>query len=137
MLVADILFSIDNAKFFRTAIPVEAIITDFKRTGSDNSAKTIVKYTAHGKEFWGELGYYSTAMRYGDSVTVCYNPYNPLDIRTKSSGTLSSVIFFSLGILFLSISIGYGAYLSRKRKRIQWLKRNGLRQEPQEKLLNY
>lgn len=126
MLIAGIAFSVDNTDFFRTAIPADATITDFKRTGSDDSPTTIVKYTVGDKVLFGELNYYSSTMKHGDTVSICYNPANPLDIRSESAGTVLVSIFSFLGITFIGIAVGCGVYSSRKKNRIRWLKRNGL-----------
>lgn len=125
--VTGILIFRHNQKFYETAMPATAKIIDFKRDNLDDSAHTIVEYTANGKIFRGELNYYSTGMKYGDRLSIYYNPQNPLDIKTKESSLLLLAIFIFMGMIFTGIGLGVGIYMYHQKSKISRLKQRGTR----------
>lgn len=127
LIITGILVFYHDQKFYETAMPATAKITDFKRDNLDDSARTIVEYTANGKIFRGELNHYSSGMKYGDRLSIYYNPQNPLDIKTKGSSMLLLAIFIFMGTIFTSFGLGAGIYMYHQKNKISRLKQYGTR----------
>lgn len=96
--------------FKKTALPAEAVITNIETvvtrdSDGDRTTKHYVdiEYYADGKTYSGPLGYYSSGMREGDTITVYYDPDNP--------GYTMSKPYLMCGIMsiFLLVFGGIGA----------------------------
>lgn len=127
-MTVGILISIHSTKFYETARPVQATIVDFERSrsGDSDSRTAVVKYNVEGKEYVDNLGYYSSSMRYGDRLTIYYQPGNPLDISCKE-GDILWLLFLPMGFVFFVIGAGYFSFRIFKARRNEWLLKHGER----------
>lgn len=128
-IIAAVIIHWQDEKFYKTAQPVTAVITDFQRTrtrpGKPMNTVTVIEYTINEKKISNTLGYYSSPMRHGDSITVYYNPQNPLEIKSKSGGVMFFILFLAMGIVFVAISLGFYSYMRCSKRKMQWLKQHG------------
>ena len=123
--VIGIVIYINGKQFFKTALPAEAVISDFK-SGSDDSSTAIVTFrTQEGKELSAPLDYYSSGMKYGDRMTVYYSPQNPLKIKTRGGHLFGSICFAVIGVVFLCIFFVFIGWKVRAGRKKDYLKRNG------------
>lgn len=109
-----------SQKFYEHAVSAEGEISKISRD------QVYVSYEAEGEEFDSRLGFYSSAMRVGDPITVYYHPEDPSVIRTKSSRMISW-IFGGVGAAVLITGIILIVASFRKKSRENQLKKTGMR----------
>lgn len=102
------LFSFISFSQFRShAVPAQGTIRYIA------SEAVLITYEANGQEMTRELGYRSSSMKAGDSVSIYYDPMQPEHIETAASLVLSWAFLGVGGLLFLT---GMGLILWEIRK---------------------
>lgn len=96
---------ISGQNFRKTAKETQGTIVDFKRTSSDDSPTVYLKYNADGRDYVSTINYYSSSIKYGDKLTIYYQPANPLSIQTSDGDKFIMMIFLPIGILFILFGI--------------------------------
>ncbi len=115
---------ISTANFLKQAVPIEGEIRSITQ---DN---VIISYEIDGEYFENPLGFYSSGMKRGDSITVYCDPDQPERIRSGSTQLLS-VIFGIAGILLLIVGISLIVYCLLKKSKEAKLKVSGMRLDAQ------
>ncbi|MDO5415641.1 MAG: DUF3592 domain-containing protein [Lachnospiraceae bacterium] len=119
-LVVSAGLSVSSSKFYSNAIETEGEISRISQ------GRVYVTYEAEGKEMTSPLGFYTSSMRPGDSITVYYDAEDIGRIQTKTSQILNWV-FLGVGVLLLFVGTGLvvGSFL--KKAQGQKLLQTGLR----------
>lgn len=75
------------ANFSRNSLSTDGIIVDINSRYNHNSESTeydvIVEYAVDGQIYSRTLGYYSSSMKIGQTVTIYYDPENPSHIMNS------------------------------------------------------
>lgn len=110
MLVVSFVVNTNNKKFFNTAVMTEATIEyideyrDYNRTTGKYRTEhdVYIGYQTVDGAFYGDvkLGYYKNGMREGQTLTVYYDPQDPMDVRVKVGTRLVVWITGGIGALF-------------------------------------
>ena len=120
LILTAVFVSADNRKFKETAVPVSAVISEIKvsskhrMSGSSGKRKhrsksytVYVAYEYEGKSYNENLGFYTSGMSEGDTLSVLIDPDHPSDVRygvdvaAPVCGGIGG-IFGLIGIVFLS-----------------------------------
>ncbi len=127
-VVAGGTFAVHNS-FTKNNPSTNAIIEDIRRDsgGSSSDNDVFVKYEVGEKEYYNELGYYSSTMREGDLVKIYYKSDNPDIIQADTY--LGEIITGSMGLLFGAIGLIFLVIFNKQRKRLKNLFENGIRAE--------
>lgn len=104
-----VLIYISNQNFKRSAVQTKSVITDINRyrdysttnSGDRYNYEVYVSFTVDDVIYEGILNEWNSGMYVGQSITIYYNPNNPLDFRKDSS--LILFIFIPIGLLFILI----------------------------------
>ena len=130
-LISAVIF-VDHYHFNKSTPEVSAVIEEIKTTTrrkSDGKRTTdhdvYVSYTVDGTEYYNELGYYSSGMHEGDTISVHYSPENPDKIKTNSY--VGELIVFPMGVLFAGIGAAFCAVEIKRSKKRKFLIENGIR----------
>lgn len=94
--------------FRKTAKETQGTIVDFKRTSSDDSPTVYVRYNVDGRDYVNTINYYSSSMHYGDTLTIFYQPANPLSIQCKEGDMFLQFVFMPIGIIFMLVGVFFG-----------------------------
>ncbi len=92
-------------------VDTTAVITDIDSHGTAKNKHydVIVSYTADGQQYRRELGYYSSSMREGETISIYYDRNNPERISAKGGDAL---LIFTSG--FVAVFVLLGAALTVK-----------------------
>jgi len=101
LLILGLVFWGSQTSFRASAVKTTATIVSIG--GGGRYSSVTVAFEAGGETYTGQLGYYSSFMRVGDSVSVYYNPDNPMDF--KADTWLLPILFTSLGAFFLLLGL--------------------------------
>lgn len=108
----------------------KAEIIDIQKSnhyGSEHHYMVLVQFLVKEKVYETNLPEYNSSMKIGDTVSIYYNPNNPLEIIGNSF--LGYLIFICMGIVFAVIGfIPLFLMLARKHKK-NYLMKNGKRIE--------
>lgn len=117
----------ETKKFAETAQETTAVVYDVetRRVRRNKKYRTeydvYVQYQANGSTYKTELNGGNGSMDVGETITVYYDPENPLDVRkSKSAGMQSFAMILSL--VFVAAGVGIGivpAVKSSKRKKLR------------------
>lgn len=113
---------IRSARFHSDAVLVEGVIEKI------TDEKVYVSYEVDGQLISTRLGFYSSSMRPGDSITLYYDPQDPYHVEASGAQILNW-IFLVMGLLESGIGIGLLITSVRRKKLTKQLKENGLRLE--------
>ena len=107
--------------FKARAVEAQAVITNIRSgirhtsSGGETAYDVTVEFTVDGRVYSGPLGYYSSGMREGQSVTVRYDRDDPRNFH--SATYFLPLLFMSLGAFFAVIGLAFvTAYYKKKRK---------------------
>ena len=105
----------NELKFKENSVETTGVITKIEtyRSGGKENHDVFVSYTVGDKQYENNLGYWSSGMKEGQQVTICYDPANP-DTFSGSGGIIFPIIVFTLGLAFFIIG-GASLYSLRKR----------------------
>lgn len=108
LIVGGAFFISSNNKFKETAVQTQAEIIDIDRhydSDGETSYTVYVEFEVDGKKYEGPLGYYSSGMYVGDKTDIYYNPLNPNDFRSTTTG-VAGILLIGMGIVFFFIGGG-------------------------------
>lgn len=121
VLAVGILLMVRWANFSKTCESTQAVITDIYASGHGDSRTyhVIVDYQVDGENYSGQLGYYNSSMRRGQTVTVYYDPKDPG--FTMESPYLACGIMSIFVLVFGGIGFGFVASEFRNKRIINRL----------------
>lgn len=113
-------FFISSSRFRSHAVPAEGTILYVAHETA------IITYEVNGREMTGELGYTTSTMRAGDTVSLYYDPEQPERIETASVQVLSWT-FLAAGSLLFGTGLALILWGIRKKALNRRLEESGLR----------
>lgn len=123
-----IFLNIQNSKFMENAIETTAEITQIttsRDSDGDTTHSVQVIFYIDGKEYEGNLGYYSSDMYKGKTVNIYYDPQNPNNFKSASSN-IASFIMIPFGGIFFAVGC-FILYRGIKSSSLKKLKESGRR----------
>lgn len=129
IIIGGIIFQVNNMKFLKTATKTEAkitnIVTSYDSDGDANHSVN-VKFMVNGEEYGGILGEWSSSMYVGKTVTVYYNPNNPNEFRSGSSGFVGFILI-AFGAVFAIIGTVFLINDKKRKNKKEDLEKNGIK----------
>ena len=102
LLFSSIKMQINDINFSKTTKETVATITDIDSyyDGEDTSYRVFVEFEVNGKEYRGQLDYYSYTMHVGGTAIVLYDSDYPQNFRSKSGNTFGPIMLAIIGLPF-------------------------------------
>lgn len=133
MVVVSIIITASQVSFLKKAKKTEAYIEQIdkhkvrkksidrkNRNKTEYSYDVYVSYEVDGVPYdFVELGYHSTGMKVGQSITIYYNPEDPTSIKTKGAAYLFIFIPWLLAVFF-TVFGGVMLVANRRLSRRRW-----------------
>lgn len=108
----------NNTDFKKDSLETSGVITNIERVRSGDNVRHIVdvQYIIDGKSYEKELGYYSSSMYEGQTITLIYHPDTPMDARIVGSNVFY-IMFMCMGGVFFIFILCFSIIAKRQRRR--------------------
>lgn len=80
-------------------------IASIANNDGSNDKEVYVRYSADGKEYTGQLGYYSISMKVGDKIDIIYIKDNPEKIAPAKTSVFLYIVFLIAGGACVAVGI--------------------------------
>ena len=116
---------ISSQAFENEAIRVDGTIVDIFWNSLSDSYSTVVSYRIDGEEHTERIGYYSSGMSVGDSISLLVDPEQYNHVKAEESSTFLTVVLLAMGSVFLFIGLAFICSAMRQRRREKDIIYNG------------